>query len=155
MPTSRLSTLFSGSPVCAQAVTKTSRSAFGSRRAFGFAQANVSLAWDWNDPGKYVTDSEDWARCSSDDLNYFPIGSTFINITLTRSCYLGVSVDSEGKCLFQLECAPGTSATCPLANPRGLPVGTTCAQTWGKYFWCLDVSYYGVCVKPAIVCVGP
>ena len=36
-------------------------------------------------PCDYVTDSEHWAPCRSDDLNYFPIGSSFINITLTRS----------------------------------------------------------------------
>jgi hypothetical protein len=133
----------------------TGRAAFGTKRSTGFARADVSLAWDWNDPGEYVTDSDHLARCPGDELNYFPIGSTFINITLTRSSYLGVSQDPDGKCVFELQCAPGTSATCPLANPRGLPVGTTCAQTWGKYFWCLDVSYFGVCVKPATVCVGP
>lgn len=52
------------------------RSAVGSRRRTGYARADVSLAWDWDDPGEYLTDSQHWARCPGDDLNYYSIGTT-------------------------------------------------------------------------------
>jgi len=82
-------------------------------------------------------------------------GFTGVDIWLTRSSYVGTGQDASGACLFELQCAPGTSATCGLAQTKGLPVGTTCAQTWGKHFWCLDVSYNGICVKYTTICVGP
>lgn len=75
-------------------------------------------------------------------------GFTGITIWLTRSSYRATGgPDASGKCTFVLDCAAGTSATCALSNPRGLPVGTNCAEINGGHFWCLDTSVNGVCVS--------
>ena len=52
------------------------RGASGSRRSTGYARADATLAWDWDDPGDYFTESDHWARCPGDDLNYYSIGTT-------------------------------------------------------------------------------
>lgn len=48
-----------------------------SGRRIGYARADVSLGWDPNYAGDYSTNSEHFARCPSDELYYYSIGSTF------------------------------------------------------------------------------
>lgn len=80
------------------------RNAFASRRLTGYASAQVSLAFDINDLGDFVTDTEHWARCPGDDLNYYFAGSTsdrgrvgaskvVMRNTLVR--------DSQGRCIYK------------------------------------------------------
>lgn len=81
-------------------------------------------------------------------------GFSIFKITLSRSSYRGTGWDGAF-CTYELDCAPGSTATCKLYNVRALPVGTDCIQGIGKYYSCLDVSYNNQCVKYATVCVGP
>lgn len=79
------------------------RSAFGSRRRTGYARADISLAWDWDDPGDYLTESQHWARCPGDDLNYYSIGTTSdkFRVGVSTAVYSSAQCQSDG-CLYQI-----------------------------------------------------
>jgi hypothetical protein len=90
------------------------RSAFGSRRRTGYARADVTLAWDWDDPGDYFTESEHWARCPGDDLNYYPIGTTSdsFRVGISNAVYSSAQCQSDG-CLYQIVVPCDTTCKSP------------------------------------------
>lgn len=65
-----------------------------SGRHVGYARAEISLPWSSSNIGNFITESEHWARCPGDDLNYYLIGSTSLSIPIGASltCFTFVRV---------------------------------------------------------------
>ena len=115
--------------------------------------ARVDVYLDWNfEFGDFTVNTTHSMTCPY--IYGVVTAPTIFDIKLTRSSYLGTGWDGA-YCTYELGCAPGTDATCKLYNVRALPIGTSCVEAIGKYFWCIDISYNGQCVKYATVCVGP
>lgn len=79
------------------------RSAFGSRRHTGYARADASLAWDYDDLGIYLTNSDHYARCPGDDLNYYFIGATNDSGRAGASKVVMMNTrttDSQSRCIY-------------------------------------------------------
>jgi hypothetical protein len=133
-----------------------SRTAFGSRRRTGYARADVALAWDWDDPGEYFTDSEHWARCPGDDLNYYSIGTT------ADSILTGIS---HAEYVKDVQYADGTGHFVPIAgcNVTCMPssfTGTLICPSQPEYRLRLQVWYQTpvgirVCVPGSVTYTTP
>src|SRR5919106_1299865 len=54
-------------------------------RRVGYARADVTLLWNWDDSGEYVTDTQHWARCPYDELSYYSLGFTQIRLLFGAS----------------------------------------------------------------------
>lgn len=90
-----------------------------SGRRVGYARRDLSLSWDWTGEGGYFTeDTEHWARCPGDDLNYYSIGTTFNLLLpgLSKMCYeqkdqdiLYAYYDPVGQCKLSTTCYPPTT----------------------------------------------
>jgi hypothetical protein len=114
-----------------------------------YVRGDTSISFDPNDLGNHTTTHTTSGYCPGSNSNHvLGGGGSGINLGLHFSSYQNVGIEN-GRCLYSLNCAWGTTATCGVSGWSGLPIGTTCKP----FFECGDVTVNGVCSIYRAVCV--
>lgn len=125
-----------------------------SRRNVGYTRADILLPLDANDTGDYFTNTDHWARCPGDDLNFYSIGATVASLLVEykKSAYvLTNDTDTGGQfgygyCRYEYTC--NNYCLVNVIAPPKLYAGS-CP---GKWLQCETLVVGGYCVNDARVC---